>query len=108
MLFFKKKIDDEAPKEPAEEKHVPKMGMFEKLTLGLHKTKANILGKLSAVFSSEKIDGDTLDKLEEALYTSDIGVKTTEKILEDVRKKIGRNEKIDSLKDEVRDVILSM
>jgi fused signal recognition particle receptor len=98
MLFFKKKKDDDAPK----------MGMFEKLSLGLHKTKANILGKLSAVFSSEKIDEDTLDKLEEALYTSDIGVKTTEKILEEVRKKIGRNEKIDSLKDEIRDVILSM
>jgi fused signal recognition particle receptor len=100
MLFFKKKKTEEVKES--------KPSMFEKLSSSLHKTKSNILNKISSVFTSEKIDEDTLGKLEEALYTSDIGVKTTEKILEEVRKKIKSGEEIKNIKDLIKDVILSL
>ncbi len=103
MLFFKKKKEDEKAEDVK-----PKLSMFEKLASGLHKTKANILNKLSSVFTSEKIDEDTLGKLEEALYTSDIGVKTTDKILEEVRKKIKSGEEIANIKDLIKDVMVSL
>lgn len=109
MLFFKKKITEEIK---AEEVLVPKKeskpSMFEKLATSLHKTKSNLLGKINSIFTSEKIDENTLDKLEEALYTSDIGVKTTEKILEEVRKRIRSGDEIKDIKGVIKDVILSM
>ncbi len=86
-----------------------KKGFFEKLSGSLKKTKESIVEKLgSIVFSSGRIDEDTLEKLEEALYTSDIGVKTTERIIEEVRKKISKGENIEDVRTAVREVILSM
>lgn len=103
MLFFKKKKEDEKAEDLK-----PKLSMFEKLSSSLHKTKANILNKISSVFTSEKIDEYTLGKLEEALYTSDIGVKTTDKIIEEVRKKIKGGEEIGNIKDLIKDVMVSL
>ena len=55
----------------------------DKLDKGLEKTKENVFGKLSrAVAGKSKIDDESLDDIEEALITSDIGVETTLKIIE--------------------------
>ena len=55
----------------------------DKLDKGLEKTKENVFGKLSrAVAGKSKIDDESLDEIEEALITSDIGVETTLKIIE--------------------------
>ncbi len=68
---------------------VKKVSFFDKLSGSLSKTKNNIIGKINEIVSSNaKIDDDTLDDLEEALYTSDIGVKTTEQIIENIRQRI--------------------
>jgi fused signal recognition particle receptor len=114
MLFFKKKAKAEpeekkagedivAEKEAAEPEKKEKESIFSKLSRSLHKTKDGILGKLSTVFSSEK-----LDQLEEALYTSDIGVKTTEKILDELRTKIKSGEKIENLKEQIKLIIVGL
>ena len=68
---------------------VKKVSFFDKLSNSLSKTKNNIVGKINEIVSSNaKIDDDTLDDLEEALYTSDIGVKTTEQIIENIRSRV--------------------
>ncbi len=85
-----------------------KLSLLEKLSGSLHKTKSNITGKLNSIFISKKLDDDTLEELEEALYTSDIGVKTTEKILNEVRARVSRNESIDNIKELIKNVIVSM
>ncbi|NOR44898.1 MAG: signal recognition particle-docking protein FtsY [Candidatus Delongbacteria bacterium] len=79
------------PKVKVEE--IKKETMFEKLSRTLSKTKTSIVGKLNSIISkSDILDEDTLEDIEEALYTSDIGVKTTELIIDKLRERI-REEK---------------
>ena len=62
------------------------MGFFEKLKSGLLKTKTAIVEKIDNVFKSfAKVDDDLFDELEELLISADIGVATTEKILDELR-----------------------
>ena len=89
----KKEIKEESKIEVkvpvVEEEPKVKVSFIDKLSSSLSKTKNNIVGKINEIISSNaKIDDDTLDDLEEALYTSDIGVKTTEQIIENIRQRI--------------------
>ena len=62
------------------------MGFFDKLKNGLFKTKSAIVGKIDALFKSfRKVDEDLFDELEELLISADIGVNTTEEILDELR-----------------------
>ena len=72
------------------------MGFFEKLKSQLTKTKNAIVGKIDDLFKSfVKVDEDLFDELEELLISADIGVNTTEEILEQLREEV----KADKLKD---------
>lgn len=73
------------------------MGFFDKLKQGLGKTKTSFDEKINKVFSSfRKVDEDFLEELEEALIMSDIGMETSVKIVDKLRKTI----KKENLKDE--------
>ena len=73
------------------------MGFFDKLKQGLGKTKNSFDEKINNVFSTfRKVDEDFLEELEEALIMSDIGMETSIKIVDKLRKTI----KKESLKDE--------
>ncbi len=73
------------------------MSFFEKLKIGLNKTKDNINEKFNDVFSNfRKVDEDLLDELEEVLIMSDIGVDTSVQIVDSLRKRI----KKENIKDE--------
>ena len=62
------------------------MGFFDKLKRGLSKTKQAIFGKIDALFKHfVKIDEDLFEELEELLIESDIGVETTEELLDSLR-----------------------
>ena len=62
------------------------MGFFDKLKSGLVKTKSAIVGKIDNLFKSfRKVDEDLFDELEELLISADIGVNTTEEILDELR-----------------------
>ncbi len=91
----KEDLAAEVKEEPVkEEDNIPtkgeeKKGFFSKLKDSLFKTKNSILSKLNGIISSNAtIDDDTLEDLEEALYTSDLGVKTTEKVIENIRERV--------------------
>lgn len=62
------------------------------LNEGLEKTKTGIFEKLSrAVVGKSKVDDVTLDGIEDALITSDIGVETTLKIVERLENRVARD-----------------
>lgn len=62
------------------------MGFFDKLKSGLAKTKNAIVGKIDNLFKSfRKVDEDLFDELEELLISADLGVNTTEEILDELR-----------------------
>ena len=65
------------------------MGFFDKLKKGLAKTRESLTGKIEpVVLGYADMDDDLLDELEETLIMADVGVKTTEKLMQAVRKGI--------------------
>lgn len=67
--------------------------LFERLKMGIQKTRRGLLDHLDQVFAGRKeIDAELLEELEFTLITADIGVRTTAEILERVRERAGRSE----------------
>ncbi len=65
------------------------MGFFDKLKAGLSKTKEAFVGQVDNLFKSfVKVDEELFEELEELLICSDIGVATTEDILEKLRDRV--------------------
>ena len=80
----------------------------ESLKKGLEKTKKSFFSKIkSEIIGKSKIDDQVLDDLEEVLITSDVGVKTTIKIIERIEERVSKekytsvNELNKLLKDEI-------
>ncbi len=66
-----------------------KKGFFGKLISGLTKTRDNLVSGIDSLFSGfSEIDEDFYEELEEILIMADIGVTTTEKIIENLREKV--------------------
>ena len=65
------------------------MGFFEKLKAGLSKTKTAFVGAMNDLFRRHgRIDDALYDELEELLYTADVGVETTEYILDTLQQRV--------------------
>jgi fused signal recognition particle receptor len=65
------------------------MGFFSKLVEGLTKTRDNIVSGIDSVFNGfSEIDDDFYDELEEILIMGDVGVKTTQDILDSLKEKV--------------------
>ena len=65
------------------------MGFFDKLKNGLNKTKTSFDEKMNQVFSGfRKVDEELLEELEEILIMSDVGTNTSLNIIDNVRKRI--------------------
>lgn len=80
------------------------VSFFQKLGLGLKKTSAKLTGGISDIFTKKKIDAQTLEELEELLISSDLGVKTTGRIIESFAK-IRMNKEI--TEDEIKQALAS-
>ena len=103
------KTESSAIVEKAESEPEPELTWFQRLTKGLTKTRTGFIGKLKKlVFGTTKIDDDLMDELEETLFEADVGVKTTEELLNNLRKKVEEEEIkdpniiYDSLKEQLR------
>lgn len=88
------------------------MGFFDKLKKGLQKTHENIFSKLDKLINAKaEVDDDFLERLEEILISSDVGVITSEKIIENLKKhvkevKFETKEQLNNmLRDEIKNVI---
>lgn len=66
-----------------------KKGFFKRLVSGLTKTRDNIVSGMDSIFHGfSNIDDDFYEELEETLIMGDLGVRATENILEDLKKKV--------------------
>ncbi|WP_107039914.1 signal recognition particle-docking protein FtsY [Brumimicrobium mesophilum] len=82
-----------------------------KLDEGLEKTKDSFLSKLTrTVVGKSKVDEEVLDELEEVLITSDVGVKTTIKIIQRIEERVSKEKYVNTseLKGILRSEIASL
>ncbi len=101
--FFKKKGAQDTL---AEEKG----GFFKRLQQGLSKTRSSFTKRVDQLFLGKReITEDLLEELEEILFTSDIGVRASQELVESVREKVNRRQLKDpeKLKDALKEHILS-
>jgi fused signal recognition particle receptor len=86
-----------------------KFGFFgskdkDELSKSLEKTKESFFKKLSrAVIGKSKVDDEVLDKLEEVLISSDVGVATTLRIIERIEKRVARDKYLNA--DELNKIL---
>lgn len=82
------------------------------LDKGLEKTSSSFFNKISKVIvGKSKVDDEVLDELEEILISSDVGVKTTLKIIDSIESRVSKDNYIGSneldiiLKEEIMGVV---
>ncbi|MGB8327196.1 MAG: signal recognition particle-docking protein FtsY [Steroidobacteraceae bacterium] len=75
------------PPEPA-----PAPSFFKRLRARLNRPDTWLAHDLGSLFRGRKIDAEILEELETRLLTADVGVEATEAILEDLRRRVARNE----------------
>ena len=84
------------------------MGFFDKLKKGLAKTKAAFITPLEKLFSSaEKVDEDFYDELLDVLIMADVGVETSDYIVETLRSELKAKNiwEADKAREELRRVM---
>jgi len=101
-----KPVADQQALAPAE----PKVSFTERLKRGLSKTRQQLGGQLSSLFSGGKIDEDTYEELESILLTSDIGVAATQKLLDRLKARVKKDrlEDTTALKGALKSELLAM
>lgn len=94
MGFFDRLMggsDEEAPEPQTTEEEQ------EKLDEATEKTRDNLFGKIGRmVRGKDTVDAEVLDRLEEVLVTSDVGVKTTLDVIDRVEARVGREQYVSS------------
>ena len=68
------------------------LSFTQRLKQGLAKTRQQLSGQLNSLFGGGKIDDETYEELETILLTSDIGVSATEKLLNQLKKRVAREQ----------------
>ncbi|OPJ55629.1 signal recognition particle-docking protein FtsY [Alkalithermobacter paradoxus] len=113
----KEEVIEPAPEEVIQEEVVEekeetsKVNLFQRLKEGLSKTKKGITDRIDNVLKVYvKVDEELFEELEEILITSDIGVNTTMKIIEELRDRV-KSKKItegSGVREELKDIITEM
>ncbi|MGZ4060430.1 MAG: signal recognition particle-docking protein FtsY [Bacteroidia bacterium] len=86
----------------------------ESLNKGLFITKQSFFSKMAnAIMGKATIDDEVLENLEEILMTSDVGVDTSLRIIEKIKKRVAQQRKVetsqlnDILREEIADLLVS-
>src|SRR5579863_7071351 len=89
---------------PPDDADAPRSGFFSRMKQAVSRTRESLSSKIEGVVSlTRTVDESSLEALETALLTSDIGVQTTNEILEALRDR-ARRKAIEG-GDEVRDLL---
>jgi fused signal recognition particle receptor len=90
------------PEEPAEEK--PSDETTAAYKQGLAKTRGGFVAKLGKLFGKKQIDAQTVDELEEVLFTADIGPRAAERIFQSVKSGLSKAdlEQSDKIWEQIR------
>lgn len=71
----------------------PKPTIYERFKKAVEKTRDNLVEQMDDIFQGRKvIDEDLLEELEMTLISSDLGVGTTEEIIDQIRRQLSRKE----------------
>lgn len=116
--FTRRQKEDNATPTPVEdtssstEATTPKQGWFSKLKQGLSRTRSQLGEGLATLFLGKKeIDDELLEQLETILLTADVGIDTTDRILQRVTDAVKRGDLSDSaalektLKQQLKDIL---
>ncbi|MFC1580734.1 signal recognition particle-docking protein FtsY [Thermodesulfobacteriota bacterium] len=80
-------------KKDKESQEEPQAGFFKRMRKGLSKTRSGFTGRLDQLmFGKKEINEDILEDLEEILFTSDLGVATTQELIEILAGGVARKE----------------
>src|SRR5215472_10831155 len=85
--------------------------LLDRLKNGVQKTRAGLVSALEdAIQGKREIDADLLDEIEYTLISADIGVRTTEELLDRIRERAGRHQLSDAseLKGLIREHLLEI
>src|SRR5580693_1126256 len=85
--------------------------LLEKLKSGVQRTRAGLVNALEDALQGKKeIDADLLEELEATLLAADIGVRTTDEILERIRQRVERHQLADAaeLRSLIREQLLEI
>ncbi len=99
-------------KSSSEETTTERAGFFSRLKSGLAKTRSSFTSSLANVFLGRKeLDSSLIDDIETVLLTADVGIETTQHLINTLTQKLARNELSDSaaaftcLKTEMRQML---
>ena len=84
MFGFKSKTDAAA--------QAARPGLFKRLREKLNRGNSWLTYDLANLLPAGRIDDTVLDELETRLITADVGVETTQRILDELRRKVARKE----------------
>lgn len=83
----------------------------EKLDKGVEKSREGLLNKIGkSIAGKDTVDAETLDELEDALITSDVGVKTTVEIINRIEARVAKDKFItqNELQEMLREEIVAL
>ena len=100
-MFRKKTEDQKKPQQDAADASTKKAGFLKRLRARLNQGDSWLTYDLANLAPGGKIDEDVLEELEALLVMADVGVATTETIIEGLKKRLARKElkDVDALKD---------
>ena len=87
------------------------MGVFKKINFGLKKTRDNMSGAIDNVLNAfEEIGDELYDELIEVLVMGDVGVYTAEKIIEELKDRVGKKpvKNTQEVREVIKDIVAEM
>lgn len=105
--IFKK---DKTPPSQPEPQQAPAKSWTERLKEGLTRTRTQLGGQLTGLFSGGKISEEVYEELETILLTADVGVPATQALLEQIRSRVKRQNLSDTtqLRDALKQALLEL
>ncbi len=123
-IFKKKPEPPETPIEPVDQPEIvsanadvtatppiaTELSFAQRLKQGLAKTRQQLSGQLNSLFGGGKIDAETYEELETILLTADIGVAATAQLLDNLKKRVKREnlEETTALKQALKTELLAV
>ena len=103
-------VEEPAVEEPAVEEPA---GLLLRMRAGLAKTQASFVGRIDALLRGRQgVDEELLEDLEEILITADLGMKTTQQLIQSLETRLAKGQATDpgalrsALKEEIRQRLL--
>ncbi len=94
-----KSVDEESLETEADDEETvevshqaPSKSWRDRLSLGLSSTRDGVWGKLENIFNAKKLDDDTLEQIEELLYSADMGHEIIDEIIESFKKEMSKED----------------